>query len=110
MKSRRLRFVIVTVIVAICLTNILVYHITYDNPIIIGDSELCEKYRDVCLRYSHTLMEDFFGIPAHAQIINVRKGEGEIVILLTSFFPLSRTKVWHSDGDIPYWEIGLHSY
>ena len=99
---------IVSVIGVFCIAVIIFYYVTYSNPIVIWEPDLVEEYSEVYLRYSHTLMENFCGIPAHAQIINVQKREGDIVILLTSIFPLSRTKVWHSDGDIPYWEIGLH--
>ena len=108
LAQKKIFIIIISTISVFCIAVLIFYHVTYSNPIVIGDLDLAEEYEEVCLRYSHTLMESFCGIPAHAQIINVRKGEGEIIILLTSIFPLSRTKVWHSDGDIPYWEIGLH--
>ena len=107
MSPNRLKCVLAAVIAVVCAVILAMYGITYDNPIFVGDAELCEAYRDVCLRYSHELMADCLGIPAHAQIIFVRQGEGQTEILLLSFLPPSRTKVWHSDGDAPYWEMGL---
>jgi len=109
MNARRIKLIAAAGIAAVCLIFATVYFISYDHPIFIGDPELCEKYREVSLRYSHELMADFLGIPSHAQIITVRQGEGEIFILLSSFIPPSRTKVWHSEGDVPYWETGLGS-
>lgn len=108
LEQRKALIAIILTLIVLFIVVLIFNRVTYDHPIFTGDPELAVKYREVCLRYSHTLMEDFCGIPAHAQIINVRQGEGEIMILLTSVFPLSRTKVWYSEGDAPYWEIGLH--
>ncbi len=111
MKYGRLKLVTVLIIVMLCLLNIAVYHVTYDNPIVLGDHELYHQYKEYCLSYSHTLMEDFLGIKAHAQIIHISEGDSASAeILLISLIPPSRTKVWHSEGDIPYWECGLNSY
>lgn len=108
LAQKRILIAIISMIIVLFIAVLIFYNVTYNSPIFIGDPDLISEYNEVCLRYSHTLMEDFCGIPAHAQIINVRKDGGDTVILLTSIFPLSRTKVWHSDGDAPYWEIGLH--
>lgn len=89
--------------------NLMLYYKTYNSPIIIGDSALYEQYMKYCLSYSHTLMEDFLGIPAHAQFIYVVKENNNIVITLISIIPPAQTKVWHSDNDAPYWKIGLGS-
>lgn len=103
-KPVRIRIILFAIIATIVLLNAAVYGITYNHPLILGDPALCEQYREVCLRYSHELMADCLGIPAHAQIISIQPGQGEVIILLTSIIPPSRTKVWHSDGDVPYWE------
>lgn len=107
---RKLLTVFVSVIVAFSVSVTVFYHITYDHPIIIGESELCEKYRDICIGYGHTLMLNFLGIEAHAQFINIEKKDGQIIIILSSIFPPSRTKVWYSEGDVPYFEMGADSY
>ncbi len=109
-KNNKTVWIVWGLILSMVVSTLIFYLVTYNHPIMTGDPELGEKYREVCLQYSHDLMMDFLGIPAHAQIINVRQDGGEIIILLTSFIPPSRTKVWHSDGDIPYWEMGARSY
>ena len=108
LAQKKVLIIIFSTIGVLCIAALIFYNVTYNNPIITGDSELVTEYKEVCLRYGRTLMGDFCGIRAHAQIINVRKEKGCVVILLTSIFPLSRTKVWHSDGDAPYWESGFH--
>ena len=105
--AKKLLIIIVALAGIFFISTLIFYHVTYDHPIIIGDLELVEKYREDCLRYSHELMADCLVIPAHAQIIDVREGKGGIIIILTSFLPPSRTKVWHSEVDVPYWEVGF---
>ena len=104
-ETRKLWIIFVSFLVILALAVVIFYIITYNNPIIIGDSELKEKYSEVSIKYSHDLMTNFIGIPAHAQLVIIQRRAG-IEILHISFFPPSRTKVWHSDSDIPYWEIG----
>lgn len=102
--------VIIIVLPVLIALNLILYYSTYNNPIIIGNDKLYEQYKKYCLSYSHTLMEDFLGVPTHAQIICLQTENNEIVITLISVIPPARTKVWHSEGDAPYWKIGFRSY
>ena len=106
MKRSKRYLIALAIAAAVCLLFVAVFQITYEYPLIIGDAVLCEKYREKCLGYSHTLMPEILGMNAHAQIISVRQGQGEILIELMSFLPPVHTIVRHSDGDIPYWESG----
>lgn len=111
-RGRKNFIVKITIIVLLALIsfNLILYYSTYNTPIIIDNDKLYEQYKEYCLSYSHTLMEDFLRIPTHAQIICLQTENNEIVITLISVIPPARTKVWHSEGDAPYWKIGLRSY
>ncbi len=104
----RLAFALVVLALAAYLFDVY----TYDHPVIVAGRSLYTGREEQILAYGRTLMFSYIGGRAHAQFITLRvnQSSGCIEILLISVMPPARTKVYHSDADVPYWETGLKSY
>ena len=101
---------VIAVLLAIAVLSAGFCIVTVEHPVVLLGTDLYRQYEEACMRYSRTLMFGLFGIPAHAQFVEIRETEYGIEILMISVLPPARTKVYHSEADAPYWTTGLNSY
>ena len=101
---------VIAVLLAIAVLSVGFCFITYEHPVVLLGTDLYRQYEEACIRYSHTLMFGLFGIPAHAQFVEIRETGYGIEILMISVLPPARTKVYHSEADAPYWTTGFNAY
>ncbi len=86
--------------------------VTYNHPIVLGDYELYLRYRDDCVKYSHDLIGKIGPIDLYAQVAVVTESDSASaeMLLVNLFVPFARVRVWHCEGDVPYWESGFKAY
>ena len=86
--------------------------VTYNHPIVLGDHELYLRYKDDCVKYSHALIGKIGPIDLYAQVAVVTESDGASaeMLLVNLFVPFARVRVWHCEGDVPYWESGFVAY
>ena len=101
---------VIAVLLTIAVLSVGFCFITYEHPVVFLGTDLYRQYEEACIRYSHTLMFGLFGIPAHAQFVEIRETGYGIEILMISVLPPARTKVYHSEADAPYWTTGWNAY
>ena len=103
------------VTIALCLYLLVCaafYFVTYNHPIVLGDYELYLRYREDCIEYSHKLIGSIGPIDLHAHVAVVTESDSASaeMLLVNLFVPFARVRVWHCEGDVPYWESGFEAY
>lgn len=111
-NSRRVRRILTILLCLYLLFCAVLYIVTYNHPIVLGEYELYMRYKDDCLEYSHNLIGNIGPIRLHAQVAVVTESDSASaeMLLVNLFVPFARVRVWHSEGDIPYWGSGFKAY
>lgn len=111
-NARRVRRVVTILLCLYLLVCAALVLVTYNHPIVLGDHELYLRYRDDCVKYSHDLIGKIGPIDLYAQVAVVTESDGASaeMLLVNLFVPFARVRVWHCEGDVPYWESGFKAY
>ena len=111
-NARRVRRVLTILLCLYPLVCAALLLVTYNHPIVLGDYELYLRYRDDCVKYSHDLIGKIGPIDLYAQVAVVTESDSASakMLLVNLFVPFARVRVWHCEGDVPYWESGFKAY